>query len=265
MGHCFAYPHISLSSRYSLLVFDKGTDNYISIVYIVITALFLFEFILLLILQEGFAANSVFLWFDIFSILSMAIDCVPLSYYSYLEAESFFSNLINAIRIVRLFRLWRIFRIIKLIDIYLNSNTSFAYHLGQSLSTFLSMKLGFIIVIVCAFITILKWDSNWIGPPMALQALEGLFDKYEYEFNVTQYILVTSYPVLKITIDNVTTFLDSSVNIDSYRIIELQNFTTPRSILIMDNVEAVQAVAIINIIMISIVLIFFLYPNRIHY
>jgi len=116
---------------------------------------------------------------DIFSILSMIIDCIPLTFFAQQDqgSTSLFDNLVNAIRIIRLFRLWRIFRVLQLIDIYSSERRNYPVRLGHSLTTFLAMKIGFIIVIVCAFVTILKWDYAWIGPPMALKMLEDNFKK----------------------------------------------------------------------------------------
>jgi len=77
------------------------------------------------------------------------------------------------------------------------------------------------------------------------------------EFNITQNILVDSFPVLRIIIDKVSTFEHPEKVLENYRTFEIDTFVTVRSELFMDNTEAIRAAAIINIIMIIIILVFF--------
>jgi len=247
-------------SDLNVAVFPKSADIVIMIIYIIIGAVFLAEFIILCVYQEGYArADSIFFWSDLLSLLSMAIDCVPVDVYAGQPENSVntVDKIVNAIKILRLFRLWRIFRILKLIEIYTTNKFTYAYKLGASLSTFLTMKLGVVIIFITALVTVLKWDYNWIGPPMGLNILLDMVI-FSNDFNVTQAIFVKYYPILSIKIDNITTYTKPGVILDSFREIETELFTTRRAKMIMDVTGNTRPAAWVNIINILIILIFFI-------
>jgi len=245
---------------FSILVLPPSADIAINVIYIVMGAIFLIELIVLMTLQtEYLRADSIFMWSDLLSLASMSIDCIPLDVFARQGENStnLLDNAINAIRILRLFRLWRIFRIFKLIQVFLNKKYTYASKLGASLSTFLAMKVGMVAIFVCAFITILKWDTAFVGPPMAIKMLETM-PKFSSDFNITRNAFTKYYDnVLTIVMDNVTVYQNPNKNRTDYRKIELESFTTRRSKLFLEDSDSVRGSAAINIVLIVILLVFF--------
>jgi hypothetical protein len=242
----------------AILAFDKSGDVAVTVIYIVIGAIFLGEFLVLCFAQEDYARyDSIFMWADLISLGSMIVDCIPLSVYGSTQGENaanVLDSVINALRILRLFRLWRIFRIFKLIEIYMNKDFKYAAKLSQSLATFLAMKLSLIIILLCSFITILKWDNSYIGEPMSLQILEAL-TLFSPEFNSSRDLIINRYKVLKIEMFNKTIFENG--NLANFRLVEIEDFTTKKSRMIVDVSEALRGSAVVNIILIIILMVFF--------
>eukprot|EP01129_Flabellula_baltica_P007703 TRINITY_DN3010_c1_g3_i1.p2 TRINITY_DN3010_c1_g3~~TRINITY_DN3010_c1_g3_i1.p2 ORF type:complete len:276 (-),score=62.25 TRINITY_DN3010_c1_g3_i1:13-840(-) len=105
----------------SIIFFPREIDVYINFFYILFTFFFVFEFVILVIFQEGYLSpvNTVF-WLDIISVFSMVVDCIPLDIYGREQSteSNLLTNFITAARIFRILRLWRIFRVVGLIDTF---------------------------------------------------------------------------------------------------------------------------------------------------
>jgi hypothetical protein len=261
----------------NMLAFPPEADGYITAVYVAIAVFFIFEFVVLCVYQNGYLCGnldveeelgtvnstctcSLFFWSDIIALLSIIPDLIPLSVLdeSYgADSTNTIDLVIAGVRVLRLFRLWRIFRVLKLMDIYTTNQFTFAHKLGKHLSTFISMKVGIIVILVTASYVMIDYDTPFNGPKLGLEILERL-PMFGESFNSTLNILTESYPCVIITMFNKTVYANGD-DLDEERGIELEEFkTTQGSLLVMDINEVLKGQAALNIVLICFVMICFI-------
>jgi hypothetical protein len=263
----------------SLLAFPVEADGYITGIYIAIGLFFLFEFIVLCKYQEGYLYGyselddvpetgdpkaptfSLFFWTDVVALLSIIPDLIPLSVLDDSSSEGTTNTLdlvIAGIRVLRLFRLWRIFRVLKLMDVYSLKQHTYAHKLGKHLSTYISMKVGCIVILITAAYVMIDYDTPYNGPYLGLEILERL-PLYSASFNSTMAILTESYPVIAVVMYNKTVFTNGDDLLEE-RGFEIEEFTSAQgSKLYMDINEVIKGQSALNITLILFVLVFFIF------
>jgi len=252
----------------NIIFLSSDSDVWVTIAYIVFICIFGIELIILSAFQESYfgcgnqfkaCGCSLFFWADLLSFLSLIPDCIPFNVITDSipeNASNYPFIIMSSIRILRLFRLWRIFKLMGFFNIYSTKISSFAHRLAKTYVTYAGMKNGCLLLILCFALSLLSFDVKYVGPPMSAEIIEGLIPGSPMFESILERF-VTSYPIILFTLDGVVIY-DAQEDIDDYRDLELEYFTTDRSEIIMDVTELTKGESIYFIIKYIILIIVFL-------